>query len=125
MNVCRTCMPGTGCQAVERFPNATVAEWGTYHNEVFAIMAEIYIRGPVKASINALFIKNYTGGVLWERPEYHVEDHNHGIAIVGWGYDEERDKQYWYVLVVNLTLVSFYVSHWRFIRIAGFVATAG
>jgi len=31
MNTCRTCMGGTGeCRAIERFPNATVAEYGTY-----------------------------------------------------------------------------------------------
>lgn len=99
-NICKSCWPGQPCVAIHRFPNATVAEWGTYdRHQVFAIMAEIYMRGPVKASILANPIKNYTGGVLWDAPELHVpvDAHNHGVALVGWGYDDARDKQYWIV----------------------------
>lgn len=90
-------MPGTGCVPLSRFPNASVAEYGEYHNEVFATMAEIYMRGPVKASVDATHLTNYTGGVMWDAPKYRVNHHNHGVSIVGWGYDEEHDKQYWVV----------------------------
>ena len=34
------------------FPNATVAEYGTYSNDINATMAEIFARGPIHASIN-------------------------------------------------------------------------
>jgi len=116
-NVCRSCMPGVGCTAVTKFPNATVAEYGMYRREdferasdggdidnnkddvdiVFAIMAEIWMRGPVKASVDATMLVNYTGGVIWDEPKYHSDHHNHGISIVGWSYDPETSKQYWIV----------------------------
>jgi len=97
VNICRSCMPGVGCVALDRFPNATVAEYGVYRNEVFAVMAEIWMRGPVKASVDATPLVNYTGGVMWDEPKYRSDHHNHGVSIVGWGYDETRDKQYWIV----------------------------
>lgn len=90
-------MPSVGCVAVKHFPNATISEYGVYRNEPFAMMAEIYVRGPIKASVDATFLRNYTGGVLWDSPEYHSGHHNHGVAIVGWGYDEDRGAQYWLV----------------------------
>lgn len=97
INICRTCMPGTGCVALSAFPNATVAEYGVYHNQVFATMAEIFVRGPVKASVDAAPLKNYTGGVMWDAPAYRSTEHHHGVSIVGWGYDAPRDRQYWIV----------------------------
>jgi cathepsin X len=97
INTCRTCLGSSGCVAIREFPNATVAEYGMYKNETFAIMAEIYHRGPVKASVYADPIKNYTGGVIWDAPEYHGLKHNHGVSIVGWGYDKTKEKQYWIV----------------------------
>ncbi len=51
MNTCRTCTR-KGCRALERFPNATIAEYGTYSyvTDGFGavankIKAEIYARG--------------------------------------------------------------------------------
>ena len=96
-NVCRVCRPGQPCEAVESFPNATIAEYGVYRNQVFATQAEIWMRGPVKASVDARALVNYTGGVIWDAPEYHSDSHNHGVSLVGWGYDEEMDRQYWIV----------------------------
>jgi cathepsin X len=100
MNICRTCTNpehGGTCVAVRRFPNATVSEYGTYHNHVHAIMAEIYARGPVKASINAQAIENYTGGIIYDDPRLRNMTHNHGVALVGWGYEETTSTQYWVV----------------------------
>jgi cathepsin X len=99
LNICRTCWPDTGCIAITRFPNATIAEYGVYQDpsNLFPIMAEIFVRGPVKASVNAEMLKNYSGGVMWDAPEYRSTHHNHGVSIVGWGYDEEVEKQYWIV----------------------------
>jgi len=121
-NICQTCHPpitdrsggsSSDCQAVlpPRIPNATVHEYGTYHpamnmhnknhqhkNNVTILMAEIFARGPVKASINADGIRNYEGGILnvntsgidvWNLT------HNHGVSIVGWGYHhQEEDSKY-------------------------------
>lgn len=88
-------MPTGACHAVERFPNATVAEYGVYRYDASAIMAEIYVRGPVMASVNAEPIRNFTGGILWDAPEYRSDHHSHGVSIVGWGFED--DKQYWIV----------------------------
>ncbi|GKY97623.1 hypothetical protein MPSEU_000720700 [Mayamaea pseudoterrestris] len=99
MNICRTCWPGQQCMAVTSFPNATVSEYGVYQdsNDLFSILAEIYVRGPVKASVDAHPLVNYTGGVMWDAPEYRSTTHNHGVSIVGWGYDEDEEKSFWIV----------------------------
>jgi cathepsin X len=97
-NTCLTCSH-LGCSAVRHFPNATVAEFGSYSLDdgLFAIMAEIFLRGPVKASVNAGPLKKYVGGILLDSPETRVATHNHGVSIVGWGYDEGSDVRFWIV----------------------------
>lgn len=47
-NVCRTCStfsPQGFCSAIDQYPNATIAEYGTVKGEE-DIMKEIYTRGP-------------------------------------------------------------------------------
>ncbi|KAL7578093.1 hypothetical protein ACA910_015026 [Epithemia clementina (nom. ined.)] len=118
--ICRTCWPtnpttpptndnadddvtttsSSVCSAVPApFPNATIAEYGVYFQpNVTTIQAEVWMRGPVKTSIDATPILDYTGGVLWDSPEYHTNLHNHGVSIVGWGSDPNHDNdQYWIV----------------------------
>lgn len=101
INTCKTCTnpeKGGSCSAISYFPNATVAEYGNYNeNELFAIMAEIFLRGPVKASVNALPLEDYNGGILVENKITRNTTHNHGVSLVGWGYDEDTDVQYWIV----------------------------
>jgi cathepsin X len=86
---------------VTSFPYATIAEYGTYHNDnptrnnIRAIQAEIYVRGPVKASVNAGPLQNYIGGILYDSPELRNHTHNHGVSLVGWGWDGH--VQYWIV----------------------------
>lgn len=82
---------------IHSFPNATVAEYGTYSNDLHAIMAEIYARGPVKASINGMAIANYTGGIIYDDPSLRNMTHNHGVSIVGWGLEESTSTTYWIV----------------------------
>uniref|UniRef100_A0A7S4R4U3 Peptidase C1A papain C-terminal domain-containing protein n=1 Tax=Ditylum brightwellii TaxID=49249 RepID=A0A7S4R4U3_9STRA len=95
-NICRTCTRTGGCVEITDFPNATVAEYGTYHNDVHAMKAEIYARGPIKASVNATHLKDYKGGILSD-PSLKTTTHNHGVSIVGWGTDDESGMQYWIV----------------------------
>ena len=66
MNTCRTCgtftEKGGDCQALNYYPNVTIAEWGQIiesdpAERVHKIKAEIYARGPVTASINAIPLK--------------------------------------------------------------------
>ena len=76
-----------------------MAEYGSYALEdgVFPIMAEIFLRGPVKASINAGPLKRYEGGIILDSPANRNTTHNHGVSLVGWGYDDTEDVQYWIV----------------------------
>mmetsp|Transcript_32712 Transcript_32712/g.50052 ORF Transcript_32712/g.50052 Transcript_32712/m.50052 type:complete len:151 (+) Transcript_32712:338-790(+) len=48
-------------------------------------MAEIFARGPVKASLHANSIRNYTGGIIMDDPALRNLPHNHGVSLVGWG----------------------------------------
>ena len=64
-NTCRTCVHGTPrgkngvCTEINVFPNATIAEYGSYSmfetDRVHKIMAEIYARGPVAAGTLCVF----------------------------------------------------------------------
>ena len=58
-------------------------------------MAEIYARGPVKASVNAGPLQTYTGGILYDSPNLRNSTHNHGVSLVGWGFD--GSVQFWIV----------------------------
>jgi len=97
-NVCRTCntfsASGGFCSEIDKFPNATISEYGMINLDVHAIKAEIFARGPVAANVDASPIVDYTGGI--------VQDHkfldkmtNHVVSIVGWGVED--GIQYWIV----------------------------
>jgi cathepsin X len=93
---------GYGCRAIPRgsIPNVTILEYGSIEpNNIHAIKAELYARGPIKTSINAKYLWNYTGGILGsdDDPALYNTTHNHGVSIVGWGYDESRDTQHWII----------------------------
>jgi cathepsin X len=89
---------GGACSEIDYFPNATVAEYGLIdfdEDVVESIMTEIFVRGPVAATINAEPIVHYKGGVFTDAS--HSQDTNHIVSITGWGTDEETGKQYWIV----------------------------
>ena len=50
-NTCRTCTPEGGCYEINVIPNATIAEYGSYRNDVNSVKAEIFARGPVVAGV--------------------------------------------------------------------------
>ena len=45
------------------------------------------------------YLRNYTGGILGsdDDPALLNNTHNHGVSIVGWGYDPDRDTQHWII----------------------------
>lgn len=110
LNICRTCGPG-GCVPIDDFPNATVAEYGTYGlmewRKVYKIKAEIYARGPVAAGVDALPLRGYGGGVVRDRK---LVDKwvNHVVSIVGWG--REDGVEYWIVRNSWVSRSDFFVS---------------
>lgn len=99
VNTCRTCSTfsnmGGECTELDYFPNATIAEYGTYSNDADAIMAEIYARGPVAAEISAQPIHDYQGGIFKNRRAPKMTDHI--VSIIGWGYDKESGKKHWII----------------------------
>jgi cathepsin X len=106
-NICLTCQhpqPGQDnggvCTPIGlSFPNATVAEYGNYdlNSGLFAIQAEIFLRGPVKASVNAGPLLQYRGGIMLDSAITRNSTHNHGVSIVGWGHDATLNVPYWIV----------------------------
>jgi len=103
MNTCRTCdtFAGNGgaCSEIDIFPNATIAEYGSYNlfqtDKKHKIMAEIYARGPVAAGVDALPLLEYKGGIVKDEKWLDMIV-NHVVSITGWGTDEDGD-QYWIV----------------------------
>ncbi|CAB9496893.1 Cathepsin B-like cysteine proteinase [Seminavis robusta] len=103
INTCRTCTHGAaGCAAINVFPNASLAEYGTYSvlkdmtSVSHKIKAEVYARGPVAAGVNAEPIVKYEGGIVNNTHFWNMMV-NHIVAIVGWGTDKATGKQYWIV----------------------------
>jgi len=98
-NVCRTCNTFSGmggeCVEVDRFPNATIAEYGELSGNVHEIKAEIYARGPVATGISADTIVDYRGGLIEQSGESSTI--NHIVSIVGWDVDATSGKEYWIV----------------------------
>jgi len=101
-NVCKTCDTfagmGGNCVEIDSFPNATVAEYGSYglfqSDKVHLIKAEIFARGPVAAGVNAEPLVKYQGGIVKDRNWLHKLV-NHVVSIVGWG--KEDGIEYWIV----------------------------
>ena len=97
-NICRTCNTfssyGGTCNPITQYPNATIAEYGAVRGSL-DMMTEIHKNGPIACGINAEEILDYNGGVhdLPNKPKMI----NHIISIVGWGYDEQINKQYWII----------------------------
>jgi cathepsin X len=96
---------GGDCKALEYYPNATVAEYGTikHHHSIDAadhvneIKMEIYARGPVAASINGKPLHYFMGGKVYDDATASRET-THAVSIVGWGVEDREDgKEYWIV----------------------------
>ena len=82
-----------GCFAVE--PNVKYYITDYYHVKGAAQMkAEIYANGPISCGVHVTdqFEWTYTGGIYSEKT---IPLINHEISVVGYGYDEESDREYW------------------------------
>ncbi|CAM9315881.1 unnamed protein product [Ascophyllum nodosum] len=91
---CKTCWNFQDkCEAVETYPNATVAEYGTVSGEA-DMMTEIFARGPIPCEIYAVPLHTYTGGVL-DVPEI-PSDTDHIVSVAGWGQTKDGVK-FWIV----------------------------
>eukprot|EP00747_Dinoflagellata_sp_TGD_P187519 gnl/TRDRNA2_/TRDRNA2_45232_c0_seq1.p1 gnl/TRDRNA2_/TRDRNA2_45232_c0~~gnl/TRDRNA2_/TRDRNA2_45232_c0_seq1.p1 ORF type:complete len:340 (+),score=61.42 gnl/TRDRNA2_/TRDRNA2_45232_c0_seq1:38-1057(+) len=93
-NVARTCstFPPEGfCAGLDRYPNATISEFGAISG-VAAMKKEIAARGPIACGIDSDPIDNYTTGIVTAKGK----EVNHDISVVGWGTDE-KEGEYWIV----------------------------
>ena len=89
---------GGACSEIDFFPNATVAEHGLIDfddNVVEAIMKEVFVRGPVAATINAEPIVGYKGGIFADDSFSVIT--NHIVSIVGWGTDQKNGNKHWII----------------------------
>jgi cathepsin X len=56
--------------------------------------AEIYARGPIGCGIDATNgLEAYTGGIYSEKKIFPMI--NHEVAVVGWGFDNATQTEYW------------------------------
>ena len=98
INICKTCNTFTShggtCNPILQYPYATIDSYGAVRGDN-NMMTEIYKNGPIACGINAEAFVDYMGGVL-DVP-HTPKMINHIISIVGWGYDESIDKQYWII----------------------------
>ncbi|KAL7551068.1 hypothetical protein ACHAWF_016800 [Thalassiosira exigua] len=102
MNTCRTCSTfkakGGECRGLDVFPNATVAEYGTFDDykdnadRVMKIKKEIYARGPVPAGVQAHSLDNWMGGSVFDDKKA-SKGQNHVVEMVGWGVED--GKEHW------------------------------
>jgi len=89
--ICRTCSPSGGCTAVTNPPKIHIKEHGQVAGE-HNMMAEIYARGPIAATIAVpAALENYTGGIFNDTTGAMGLDHE--IEIVGYG--SENGVPYW------------------------------
>jgi cathepsin X len=101
MNTCRTCVPGNAdeCKEIDVFPNATVAEYGTYRDaaDMDTIKAEIFARGPIATGVWGASLGDYAGGVFSDVDAPRTT--THAVSIVGWGTSDQETggEQYWIV----------------------------
>mmetsp|Transcript_120795 Transcript_120795/g.385653 ORF Transcript_120795/g.385653 Transcript_120795/m.385653 type:complete len:659 (-) Transcript_120795:129-2105(-) len=92
INTARTCGTfGQACVGLNRYPNATIAEYGTIQGKD-AMMKEIFNRGPISCGVDAGKILNYTGGIVTAKGE----EIDHSISVVGWGTDS-AEGLFWIV----------------------------
>jgi len=101
MNICKTCnnpLNGGTCSEIDVFPYATISEYGSYdYASVETIKAEIYTRGPVTTGIAGKHLHNYTGGIILDKPSLRDLELTHEVSIIGWGYDNAKNVEYWMV----------------------------
>ena len=58
----------------------------------------LYEIGPLAVALNANPLQTYTGGILDKTSsQCPVSGINHAVTMVGYGHDEETDKDYWIV----------------------------
>ena len=58
---------------------------------VHAMKAELFARGPIACGVDATPIEDYQGGIITD-PSDNI---NHIISVAGWGVDPDSGEEYW------------------------------
>ncbi|KAJ0405798.1 hypothetical protein ATCC90586_008452 [Pythium insidiosum] len=97
--ICETCWPSNTsftpgvCEPVKHFTKYYVSEYGSVSGAE-RMKAEIYKRGPIGCGVHATDkFQEYSGGIYEEHVFFPMI--NHEISVVGWGYDEDSQTEYW------------------------------
>ena len=108
---CENCVgfpPHTTCTPITEYAKFKVSQFGRVQG-VEQMKAEIFARGPIACQIDANPIyewgfnasnkgKIFSGCSAQNPPAGHTCKHiDHGISVVGWGYDREERTEYWVV----------------------------
>lgn len=64
---------------------------GSNADNVHAMKAELFARGPIACGVDATPIEDYTGGIITDRSD----GINHIISVAGWGVDPDSGVEYW------------------------------
>lgn len=98
-NVCYSCDPDFedplgDCYKIaeDKYDLYTVQEYG-YISGVTNMKSEIYARGPIACSMYVdKGFQNYQNGIYSSSTS---QDADYMVTIIGWGYDEDSDTEYW------------------------------
>eukprot|EP01028_Stygiella_incarcerata_P014483 TRINITY_DN971_c0_g1_i1.p1 TRINITY_DN971_c0_g1~~TRINITY_DN971_c0_g1_i1.p1 ORF type:complete len:316 (-),score=56.62 TRINITY_DN971_c0_g1_i1:695-1606(-) len=94
IHICRTCNR-EGCFPVTKMKRWYVSEYGGIIGAE-QMKAEIFHRGPISCGMYSTdAFHNYTGGIYEEYQP--VPLINHIVSVVGWGFDDVVQKEYWIV----------------------------
>merc|ERR1712176_610744 len=92
LNTAVTCGTfGEPCVGLNHYPNATISEYSHISGRD-AMMKEIFARGPISCTIDAVPLHDYTVGIATNQSE----SVDHVVSVVGWGRDA-KEGLYWIV----------------------------
>ncbi len=102
IDVCRDCRGPPPAEGESGLENCwAVTDYKHYYvNSYYMLMgvdrmkAEIFQYGPISCGIMVTdAFEAYTGGIYSEK--YTIPAINHEISVVGWGFDEETQTEFW------------------------------
>jgi cathepsin X len=109
LHICENCAPEQGCWPVtEGYPKFGISEFGGVLG-VEEMKAEIYARGPIACALDAGPLVSWGMNATNKNSIFDscsaknppagnsCDQIDHGISVVGFGYDEEAKMDYWVV----------------------------
>lgn len=93
MQVCSTCPPEGDCEVVKPI-EYHAKEWGVVTGPA-QMKDQIFNHGPIQCSVMVSDkFWNWKGNDIFAEKNWKISL-DHAIAVVGWGYDADKDTEYW------------------------------